>query len=60
LINKSELIKYFQSGCKEDRNLNIGVEHEKFLFENKSNKRINFETVSKIFHFFRAIRMEAS
>ena len=51
MINKSELIKYFQSGCKEDRNLNIGVEHEKFLFENKSNKRINFETVSKIFHF---------
>ena len=51
MIDKSELIKYFQSGCKEDRNLNIGVEHEKFLFENKSNKRINFETVSKIFNF---------
>ncbi len=52
LINKRDLIKYFQSGCKAKDNLAIGVEHEKFLFNKKSNKRINFETVTKIFNFF--------
>jgi glutamate--cysteine ligase len=51
LIHKADLVEYFQSGCKEKHNLKIGVEHEKFLFENKLNKRINFETVTKIFNF---------
>jgi glutamate--cysteine ligase len=51
LINKSDLVKYFQSGCKTNHNLTIGVEHEKFLFNGKSNNRINFETVTKIFSF---------
>jgi len=52
VIEKKNLIKYFQDGCKTKKQLKIGVEHEKFLFENKLNKRINFETVSKIFKFF--------
>ncbi len=51
MIKKENLIKYFQQGCKAENKLNIGVEHEKFLFNNKSNKRINFETVTKIFNF---------
>jgi glutamate--cysteine ligase len=51
LINKKDLIKYFEDGCKTKSNLSIGVEHEKFLFNNKLNKRINFETVSKVFKF---------
>ncbi len=51
MIKKENLIKYFQQGCKAENKLNIGVEHEKFLFYNKSNKRINFETVTKIFNF---------
>ena len=50
MINKSDLIKYFQSGCKTENKLSIGVEHEKFLF-NKLNKRINFKFVSKLFNF---------
>ena len=49
MIKKEDLIKYFQDGCKTENNLKIGVEHEKFLFENKLNKRINFETASKVF-----------
>jgi glutamate--cysteine ligase len=52
VIKKENLIKYFQDGCKTKKQLKIGVEHEKFLFENKLNKRIDFETVSKIFKFF--------
>jgi len=51
LILKEDLIKYFQAGCKEEKNLSIGVEHEKFLFNKQLNKRINFETVAKIFKF---------
>ena len=52
MITKESLIKYFQDGCKAEDNLKIGVEHEKFLFTKKLNKRINFETVTKIFNFF--------
>jgi glutamate--cysteine ligase len=51
LIDKKDLIKYFESGCKNENNISIGVEHEKFLFKNELNKRIDFETVSKIFNF---------
>ena len=48
MIKKEDLINYFQDGCKAGNNLSIGVEHEKFLFNNKSNKRVNFETITKI------------
>ena len=51
MIDKKDLVKYFQDGYKTIDNLRIGVEHEKFLFNSKSNKRINFETASKIFNF---------
>ena len=49
--SKQDLINYFEKGCKKESNLSIGVEHEKFIFENHSNQRINFKTVSKIFSF---------
>ncbi len=51
MIKKEDLIKYFIDGCKKEKNLSIGVEHEKFLFHNKSNKRIDFETVTKVLNF---------
>jgi len=51
LITKDDLIKYFQDGYKKENNFKIGVEHEKFLFNNKLNKRITFEMVSKVFKF---------
>jgi len=49
--SKQDLINFFERGCKKESQLNIGVEHEKFIFDNNSNKRINFETILKIFHF---------
>ena len=49
--SKQDLINFFEKGCKKESHLSIGVEHEKFIFENHSNKRINFEAVSKIFSF---------
>jgi len=51
LIKKEDLIKYFQDGIKTENNLSIGVEHERFLFNNKSNKRIDFDTVTKVLNF---------
>ena len=50
--SKQDLISFFEKGCKKKNQLGIGVEHEKFVFEKNSNKRINFETVSKVFDFF--------
>jgi len=49
--SKQDIINYFEKGCKKENQLCIGVEHEKFIFDNLTNQRINFETVSKIFNF---------
>ena len=51
MIKREDLIKYFHEGCKKKQDILIGVEHEKFLFNNKSNKRIDFITVKKILNF---------
>ncbi len=48
--SKIDIINYFKNGCKNENQLNIGVEHEKFLFQKNSNKRINFSTVTKLFN----------
>ena len=39
--NKEKIIEYFKSGIKEDKDFRIGIEHEKFLFNTKDNKRID-------------------
>ena len=44
--SKEDIIKYFNSGCKN--NLSIGVENEKFLFDIKSNTRANYDQVKNI------------
>ena len=49
--SKEDLISYFKQGCKTENKTNIGVEHEKFIFEKNFNRRINYQTVSKIFSF---------
>mgnify|MGYP001231339504 CR=1 FL=1 len=59
MINKNDLIKYFQEGCKKENNLRIGVEHEKFLFYDKTNERINFETVTKVLKFLEQFGWQA-
>ena len=53
LKDKSDIVKFFEDGCKKKKKLKIGVEHEKFVFNNKSKSRINFQTVLKIFHYLR-------
>ena len=43
MINSKEhIIEYFKSGIKNTKNFRIGIEHEKFLFNNQDNKTIIF------------------
>ena len=49
IITKDEIIKYFKSGFKEIKDFRIGIEHEKFLFDNKSNKRIDYLKTKEMF-----------
>ena len=50
MINKKELIiDYFKSGIKDTKNFKIGIEHEKFLFNNQNNKRIDYLKIKEMF-----------
>ena len=50
MINSKEhIIEYFKSGIKNTKNFRIGIEHEKFLFNNKDNKRVNFSKIKEMF-----------
>ena len=49
ISKKKQIIEYFESGIKEIKNFKIGIEHEKFLFDNKSDKRIDYHKVKKMF-----------
>ena len=49
--SKQDLINYFEKGCKKEKLLGIGVEHEKFIFDSLTNQRANFKTISKIFNY---------
>ena len=50
MINsKEQIIEYFKSGIKKTQDFKIGIEHEKFLFNNHDNKRINYSKVKEMF-----------
>merc|ERR1711991_1096503 len=50
MINtKEQIIKYFQSGIKDQKNFKIGVEHEKFLFNKQNNKRVDYLKIKEMF-----------
>ena len=50
MINsKDQIIEYFKSGIKETKNFKIGIEHEKFLFNDNSNKRIDYPKIKEMF-----------
>ena len=50
MINsKEQIIEYFKSGIKKTKDFRIGIEHEKFLFNNKDNKRVNYSKIKEMF-----------
>ena len=50
MINsKEQIIEYFRSGIKDTKDFRIGIEHEKFLFNNKDNKRVNYLKIKEMF-----------
>ena len=49
ITTKENIIEYFESGIKENKDFRIGIEHEKFLFNNKDNKRINYSKIKEMF-----------
>ena len=46
---KEKIIEYFHSGIKDKKNFKIGIEHEKFLFDNKNDKRIDYSGIKEMF-----------
>ena len=49
ITKKEHIIKYFKSGIKHSNHFKIGIEHEKFIFNVKTNKRIDYPTILKMF-----------
>ena len=49
IISKEQIIDYFKSGIKKSKNFKIGIEHEKFLFSHKNNKRIDYLKIKEMF-----------
>ncbi len=49
ISKKNQIIDYFISGIKKSVNFKIGVEHEKFLFDNIYNKRIDYTKIKEMF-----------
>jgi glutamate--cysteine ligase len=47
--HKEHIIKYFKSGIKDTKKFKMGIEHEKFLFDQKTNKRADYPTIKKMF-----------
>ncbi len=49
ITSKEHIIKYFKTGIKERKDFKIGIEHEKFLFNIKDNKRVNYSKIKEMF-----------
>ena len=50
MINsKEQIIKFFESGIKDTKDFRIGIEHEKFLFNNQDNKRVDYSKIKEMF-----------
>ena len=49
ISTQEQIIEYFKTGTKETKNFKIGIEHEKFLFNNDDNKRVNYSKIKEMF-----------
>jgi glutamate--cysteine ligase len=49
IANKEHIVNYFSSGIKDTKDFKIGIEHEKFLFNQSKNKRADYKIILKMF-----------
>ena len=49
ITKKEHLIKYFNSGIRNSGKFKVGIEHEKFLFDVNTHKRVNYSVILKMF-----------
>ena len=49
ITNIEQIINYFKSGNKDFSKFKIGIEHEKFIFNKLTNKRVDYDTILKMF-----------
>ena len=49
ITSKEQIIEHFKLGIKEKKDFKIGIEHEKFLFNNKDNTRIDYLKIKEMF-----------
>jgi glutamate--cysteine ligase len=49
ITHKEHIINYFKSGIRKTKDFKIGIEHEKFLFDQSNNKRVDYPTILKMF-----------
>jgi glutamate--cysteine ligase len=49
ITHKEQVVNYFKSGIKTTNHFKIGIEHEKFLFDKKTNKRATYDIIIKMF-----------
>ena len=50
ITHKKHIVNYFESGIKDAKDFKIGIEHEKFLFDQNKNQRADYKTVLKMFN----------
>jgi glutamate--cysteine ligase len=49
IVHKDQIINYFKSGVRKTKDFKIGIEHEKFLFDQNKDKRVDYPTILKMF-----------
>jgi glutamate--cysteine ligase len=49
ITTKEHIIDYFKSGNRDTKDFKIGIEHEKFLFDQNKNQRVDYPTILKMF-----------
>ena len=49
ITSKEHIIEYFKSGIKSNDNFKVGIEHEKFIFDINTNKRVSYQIILKMF-----------
>ena len=49
ISSKEQIINYFKSVKRKIKDFKIGIEHEKFLFDLNTNKRVDYLTILKMF-----------